>query len=80
VVHLRKSESIARHQLLQLEKRHKPMRRTFWQQEDELGHLTGPKEVTRRAERMNIQPEPDPVRLAGPTDRTPPRNNRRATN
>jgi hypothetical protein len=80
VVHFRKAELVAKNQLVQLERRHEPLRRTSFQQESDLGHLTAPKEVEQRAARMNIDTESDPVHLAGPTDRTPRRSNRRATN
>jgi len=80
LVHLRKSESVARHQLLQLEKRHTPLRRTSFQQESDLGYLTTPEKVEERTERMNLEIEQRPVHLAGPANRTRARNNRRATN
>ncbi|MDP6046812.1 MAG: hypothetical protein QGH94_02720 [Phycisphaerae bacterium] len=80
LVHLRKSENIARHELLQLEKNHTPRRIAAHDQESQLGYLTTPRQVSDRAKRMDIETERRPVHLAGPADRAGARNNRRVTN
>jgi hypothetical protein len=80
LVHLRKCESIARHELLSLETKHVLLRRTAQQQESKLGYLTNPKQIADRARRMNIDPDRRPVRLAGPAERRRLNNTRRTTN
>jgi len=79
LVQFRKRESVARHELLRLETEYIRLRRTAQQQDSELGLLTNPRDLARRAEMMGIAPDRPPVRLAGPADRTPDGSNRRAT-
>jgi len=80
LVHLRKRESIARHELLQLEKGRLPLRRTAMQLESELGFLTTPKQVSQRARKLDIEADHNPVRLAGPTGRGSAPGNRGVAN
>jgi hypothetical protein len=80
LVHLRKRESIARHEWLSLESEHVVLRRTAQQQESDLGYLTNPKQIAERATRMGIDINGAPVRLAGPAERRRARNTRRTTN
>lgn len=80
LVHLRKCESIARHELLSLETEHVRLRRAAQRQEDDLGRLTNPKEIDQRARAMNINLDRQPVRLAGPSERARRRNSNRTTN
>ena len=80
LVHLRKYESIARHQLLSLETEHIGLRRTAQQQESDLGFLTNPRKIVQRARMMDIDPDRRPVSLAGPAGRRRGRNTHRTTN
>jgi len=82
LVHLRKRESIARHELLSLETEHVILRRTAQQQESDLGYLTSPRQVADRVRTMDIDTDrqPAPVRLAGPAERRRLRNTQRIRN
>lgn len=80
LVHLRKCESIARHELLTLETRHVILRRTAQQQESDLGFLTNPRQISHRARKMDIDLDPRPVFLAGPAERGRQRSTHRTTN
>ncbi|MCP4378232.1 MAG: hypothetical protein GY794_18910 [bacterium] len=80
VVHFRKRQSIARHQLLGLDSERVTLRRTANQLESDLGELTDPKQVAARARMMNIEPDRQPLRLAGPTDRTGVQDTHRTRN
>jgi len=80
LVQLRKRESVARHELLRLETEHVVLRRTAQQQENDLGRLTNPRELARRAEMMEINPDHRSVHLAGPTDQPQDWRNRRPQN
>ena len=80
LVHLRKRESVARHELLKLEAEHVLLRRTAQQQESDLGYLTNPKQIAERAIIMGIEVNSKPVRLAGPTERRSSQITHRMTN
>lgn len=80
LVHLRRDESVARHELLQLEAGYKARRRIAHRQEYQLGYLTTPREVAQRARKQNIDTDRGSVHLAGPTDPVRAYNNRRVTN
>ena len=80
LVHLRKRESVARHELLSLETEHVLLRRIAQQQETDLGYLTNPKRIAERARMMGINSDRRPVRLAGPTERRRLRNTRGTAN
>jgi hypothetical protein len=67
LVHLRKREIVARHELLTLETQHVLLRRTAQKQESDLGYLTNPKQISERATIMGIDIERKPVRFAVPT-------------
>jgi len=69
LVHIRRSELVARHQIQRLEAYQVRLRRTLWRQERDMGYLTAPAQVRRRAMRMALIP-PDgelPAELAGAT-------------
>lgn len=80
LVHLRKRESIARHELLSLEAEHIRLRRTAQQQESDLGYLTTPKQIAERATMMGIEIDRTPVRLACPSEQRRLRNTRGTVN
>ena len=80
LVHLRKRESIARHELLSLEAEHVLLRRIAQQQESDLGFLTNPRQIADRARAMDINPDRHPVRLAGPAERRRLQNTHRTRN
>jgi len=80
LVHLRKRESVARHELLSLEAEHIRQRRTAQQQESERGYLTSPRQIAENARRMDINPDRQPVRLAGPAERRRLQNTHRTRN
>lgn len=68
VVHLRKRESIARHEWISLDREYKRLREIAPQQDAEHGRLTNPKQIADRVKRMNINTDRRPVHLAGPAD------------
>ena len=80
LVHLRKCESVARHELLSLETEHVILRRAAQQQESDLGFLINPKQIADRARMMDINPDRQPVRLAGPAERRRLQNTHRTRN
>ena len=80
LVHLRKRESIARHELLSLETEHVLLRRIAQQQESDLGFLTSPRRISDRAGMMDIDIDRHPVRLAGPAERRRLQNTHRTRN
>ena len=80
LVHLRKRESIARHELLSLETEHILLRRAAQQQESDLGFLTNPRKISQRARTMDMYPDRRPVSLAGPAERGRRRNTHRIAN
>ena len=69
LVHLRNRQDIASHELLSLDPAYKLLRRTADQQESQRGRLTSPRQLADRARRMDIDPDRQPVRLAGPGER-----------
>ena len=80
LVHLRKCESIARHELLSEETEHVLLRRTAQQQESDLGFLLNPRRIAERARMMDINSDRRPVHLAGPAERLRLRNTLRTAN
>ena len=80
LVHLRKREGIARHELLTLEIEHIRQRRTAQQQETERGFLTTPRQISDRARRMDINLDRQPMHLAGPAERRRLQNTHRTRN
>ena len=80
LVHLRKRESVARHELLSIEAEHVLLRRTAHQQDSDRGNLMSPRQTADRAKTMNIDTERQPVRLAGPAERRRLQNTHRITN
>jgi len=80
LVHFRKCESVARHELLTLETEYIRQRRTAQQQESDRGFLTSPRQIADRARSMDINPDYQPVRLAGPAERQRLQNTHRARN
>ena len=54
LVHLRRCEMAARHQMHQLQAAEVRLRRDFWDQQVRLGRLMSPGEVRRRAAALNL--------------------------
>jgi len=54
LVHIRRAEIIARHEIQQLRMRQVKLRRQLWDQQIRLGLLTTPEKVRRRVEDMQL--------------------------
>lgn len=71
LIHIRRTELAARCEIQRLQLEQVTLRRTMWDQQVRMGHLTAPSEVHRRAEQMALDlvtPEPAQTHLAIETD------------
>ena len=69
LVHLRRREVTVQHRIQRMRLEHVAMRRKLWDQQVELGFLTGPQEIQRRMEGTSLTRLDTARRL----EETPPR-------
>jgi hypothetical protein len=55
LVHLRRQEAVARHQIQRLESRHADLRREIWDRQVRMGRLMTPEAVRGRTEAMDLE-------------------------
>ena len=54
LVHVRRAETIDRHQIQRLQLHRARLRRTLWDQQVRLGYLTAPGQIRRRSQKMAL--------------------------